>query len=457
MRPYHARMAASTPITRAPAESREADWYLGATLGAPVLIVLAPDFLLIAGVIAMTIFRLVRGRAGPQAPKVASNDLMIVGIAFALAGVWSAVAGGLSLESVNALARFALVPIGFSIVRGSSRVDLRPAIWLGAVLGAITAGAVAASALVFSQVGRPTSYMNPIHFGELALVLGFIAALTRGLAIGERRRVDRWTFVAVTASLVAAVLSHSRGGWVALPAILVIAAVHHYRSPNQRLLRYLTVLVLVLIPVMMIAGTANNRAAVRAFDRGISETVEYVANHGLDDTGETSVGARFEMWRSSFAGFRNSPVLGVGWGNMDERFAEDAEAGVRAARIAEHEHPHNQYLSHLGSGGIVGLITLLALLITPGWICLRSLLHRRNDVRALGGAGLVVIVGYSIFALTDSVFETASPLVFFVLAVGAIIAQIDRLESEQMFAYDAADGMEQPQRPVEGPRTDAFR
>jgi len=450
-------MAASTPITRAPAESREAHWYLGATLAAPVLIILAPDFLMIAGVIALVIFRLIRGRAGPQAPKMASNDLMIVGIAFALAGVWSAIAGGLGFESVGAVARFALVPIGFSVVRGSSRVDIRPAIWLGAVLGAIAAGALAASTLLFSQIGRPTSYVNPIHFGELALVLGFIAVLTRGLAIGDRRRIDRWTFVAVTASLVAAVLSHARGGWVALPAILVIAAVHHYRSPNQRLARYLAVLVLVLVPVMLIAGTADNRAALRAFDRGISETAEYIVNHGEDDTDATSVGARFEMWRSAFAGFRNSPVLGVGWGNMDARFAEDVEAGVRATRIAEHEHPHNQYLSHLASGGIVGLTTLLALLVMPGWVCLRALLHRRDDARALGGAGLVVIVGYSIFALTDSVFETASPLVFFVLAVGAIIAQIDRLESEQVFAYHATDGMEQPQRPLEGPRTDAVR
>ena len=53
-------------------------------------------------------------------------------------------------------------------------------------------------------------------------------------------------------------------------------------------------------------------------------------------------------------------------------------------------------------------------------------------------------------------FETASPLVFFVAAVGTIIAQIDRLESEQVFGYSSGDGMEQPQRPVEGHRTHAF-
>ncbi len=449
-------------MTRGPAtKSREAEWYLGAAVLAPLVIVVAPDFLLIAAVIAMVGFRLRRGRAGPQAPKTASNDLMATGLAFWLACLWSAVAGAGGLDAMTAVARFSLVPIGFSIVRGSSRVDLRPGIWLGAVTGAIAAGTVAMSMVLIGPVVRPTSYVNPIHFGEMALVLGAVAALTRGLAVGDRRRIDRWTFVAIVASLVAAVLSHARGSWVAVPAILLLAAIHHHRSPNQRLVRYVVALVIALSPVLVIAATANDRAALQAFDRGVSESVEYVVSRGGVtteglDTGETSVGARFEMWRSAFAGFRQSPALGVGWGNMDERFAEDVAAGVRADRIAEHDHPHNQYLSHLGSGGIVGLITLLALLATPGWTCARAFLQRRDDTRALGAAGLVVIVGYAIFAMTDSVFETASPLVFFVLSVGTIVAQIDRLESEQMFAYGPGDGMEQPPRPLEGPRARTF-
>ncbi|MEQ8840482.1 MAG: O-antigen ligase family protein [Acidimicrobiales bacterium] len=449
-------MAVSVAAARGPAESREAGWYLGAALVAPVLIIVAPDYLLVLAVAAMVVFRLIRGHAGPQATRFASNDLMVTGVAFALAGLWSGLAGHGGFGAAAEIARFALVPIGFAVVRGSARVDLRPAIWLGAVLGSIAAGGLAVLMLVIAEVGRPTSYVNPIHFGEMALVLGFIAAITRGLAVGNRRNIDRWTFVAILASLVAAVLSHARGGWVALPAILIVTAIHHYRSPNQRLARYLAVLVLVLTPVMAIAVTANDRAALRAFDRGVSETVEYMVNHGADESGSTSVGARFEMWRSAFAGFRQSPTLGIGWGNMDDRFAEDVDAGVRAERIAEHDHPHNQYLSHLGSGGIVGLITLLALLAVPGWICLRSFLRRQDDVRALGGAGLVVVVGYAVFSLTDSVFETASPLVFYVLAVGAIVAQIDRLENEHVFAYGHGDGMEQPRRPVEGPRADAL-
>jgi O-antigen ligase len=423
-----------------------------------MIIVLAPDVLLITAVVAMVAFRIRRGRVVGQAPKLASDDLMAVGLAFALGGLWSAVSGGGGAEAVIAVLRFSLVPIGFAVVRGSARVDLRPTIWLGAVAGSIAAGTVSLLALFLAEMVRPTSAVNPIHFGEMALLLGFIATVTRGLAVGDEWHIARWTLAAVTMSLTAAVLSQSRGGWIAVPAIVIVALVHQHRSPSPRRIRYLGALLLAITPVMVIAVNVNDQAARRAFERGVSQTVDYVANHGQTEvTGETSIGARFEMWRSAFAGFRQSPVLGVGWGNMDDRFAEDVAAGVRADRIAEHHHPHNQYLSHLGSGGIVGLTTLLALLAAPGWIFRQALRSRRSDTRALGAAGLLVVIGYALFALTDSVFETASPLVFYVVAVGTIAAQIDRLGSEQVFVYPSGDGMEQSERPVEGPRTHTFR
>ena len=450
-------MLAAVPGTETRANSRgstEARWYIGATILAPMIIVLAPDSLLMVALGALVVFRIRRGRVVGQPPKVASDDLMAVGLAFALGGIWAAVAGGGGAEALSAVLRFSLVPIGFAIVRGSARVDLRPAIWIGAVAGSIAAGTMSIAMLLVAEMVRPTSAVNPIHFGEMALLLGFMATVTRGLAVGNERRIARWTLVAVAMAMTAAVLSQSRGGWIAVPAIVIITLVHHHRSPSPRRLRYLAALLLAITPVMVVAVNANDQAARRAFDRGLSQTVDYVANHGQTDvTGETSIGARFEMWRSAFAGFRNSPVLGIGWGNMDDRFAEDVAAHVPADRIAEHEHPHNQYLSHLGSGGIVGLITLLALLIAPGWIFSRALRSPRPDSRALGAAGLVVVVGYALFSLTDSVFETSSPLVFFVAAVGVIAAQIDRFENEQMFAYPAPGGMEQPERPVEGPRT----
>jgi hypothetical protein len=176
--------------------NREVKWYSAAAVVAPALFVLAPGFLVFAAVAVVVAGRLTRGGSRCTVPRLASNDLMVMGVAFALAAVWSAVAGSGGFEAV------------------------------GAVL-----------LLLITEMARPTSYANPIHFGEVALVLGFVAAVTRDIATGNPKSIDRWTLVAVGAALTAALLSHARGGWIALPAIILVTAVHHVRSPDPRRLR----------------------------------------------------------------------------------------------------------------------------------------------------------------------------------------------------------------------------
>lgn len=433
--------------------AHERSWYALAVTVLPAVMVLAPETFIVVCIVGGVAFRIVDGRTRAPVVRVASNDLLAVGLLFAGAALVSAVVGGGGLDGGLHVVRFALVPVGFVIARAAVRVDLRHAIWLGAVVGSLAAATAAVAMLAFTATSRPTMAVNPIHFGEMALVLGAVSVVSRRMAKGDPRTVSRWTLVAVSGALTAAILSHSRGGWIAVPVLVLLALWHHRRSGGQRIARYLVALSLFLVPVVLVAVMANDRAALRALDRGFGETVAYVETSGADETAATSIGTRFEMWRSAFAGFRQDPGLGIGWGRMDDRFAEDVAAGVRNERMLEHDHPHNQYLSHLASGGIVGLASLLALLGVPALICARAFL-RGDESRCLGGVGLVVISGYAVFALTDSVLESASPLAFYVLSIGTVVAQIDRLASEHLFAYHPGDGLEQPQRAVVRHRTD---
>lgn len=417
-----------------------------AIVGAPLVLLLAPDVLTATVVAAVVVVGVIGAPwSVPLRRSAVLDRMLLAGIGLALAAVLSLVANPVGPGGIVAVGRFLLVPLGFAVLRRSVVHDLRGAIWLSAVIGSIVAGTVAVGVLVLVQAGRPTSFVNPIQFGELALLLGFTATITRGMAPWGRRVVRRATLVAVASAVTASVLAQSRGSWLALPVIVGVALVHHHRSGEYRPLRYAAALVALVVPVMILAGSANGAAAARALDRGIEQTVEYVATDGAAPTGETSVGARFEMWRSALAGFRSSPLLGIGWGNMDERFAQDVDAGVRAERIAEHRHPHNQYVSHLGSGGVLGLASLLALFVVPAQAFARAA-RRRDDAdrRALGSTGLAVLAGFSVFAMTDSVFESVPPLVFFVCAVGVVVGQLDRLDSEHTFAYGGGHGMEQP-------------
>ncbi|MFA9563194.1 MAG: O-antigen ligase family protein, partial [Acidimicrobiales bacterium] len=175
-----------------------------------------------------------------------------------------------------------------------------------------------------------------------------------------------------------------------------------------------------------LAAVSHDGAPVRYFEHGVGDTVAYII--GPRDLGvrSTSIGARFEMWRSAAGGFRSEPLLGIGWGNLRGRFNADVDAGVRVPRIAQYNHAHNQFISSTASGGIVGLVTLLALLGVPGIFFARALLDRDAATSALGAAGLIVVVGFALFGLTEAILEKASPAVFYATTVALLTAQLDR-------------------------------
>ncbi|MEZ5165228.1 MAG: O-antigen ligase family protein [Acidimicrobiales bacterium] len=440
------------------ADRRERRWIFGALVAIPPVTVLVPAALSIIGMIAFVValaWQLPnRARTGLRRPAL--NRLILVGTGFAVAAFVSEVVHPGGAGGASRVAQFMLVPIGFAGMRVAARHDLRGAVWLGSVVGAITAGAVAISVLLFSSVGRPTSYVNPIHFGELALVLGFVAVVSRGMVPWDRQLVRRLTLAALLGGVIASILSHSRGSWVALPAIIVLAIVHQHRTGGSRTAVWVVAIAALVLPAGAMAASVNDHAALNALDRAVTETTNYVVSDGAFGTGGTSVGARLEMWRSAVGGFRTEPVIGVGWGNLQKRFQLDVAAGVRDRRIAKYEHPHNQYLSHLANGGMIGFASLLALLLMAGSIFARAFRSSVGDMRALGGAGLIVVVGFAMFSLTDAILEATTPLVFFVLMVGALAAQIDRLDDERLFAYGAFDGLEQSPGAVEGPRANTL-
>lgn len=399
-------------------------------LAMPAIVVLAPPAIsIVASLCFATGLVFLRAPQPESSSALLTDPIVVAGLSFVGFAFLSVLAQP-SFDGYRLLALYAAVPAGFAMLHTARNHDLRAPLWWGAVAGSLGSGVVAVGVVMFTDIVRPTSFVNAIHFGELALVLGVVATATRRFAPLGEALARRLTFAAVAAAGAAAVLSHARGAWVAVPALAMLVLIQDWRSGSQNTARHVAWAFVVLVPMAVVAGTANDQAAVRALNRGFDETITYIAEDGGNQSGETSVGSRFEMWRSAFAGFRGSPMLGVGWGNMDERFLEDVAAGVRASRIAEHDQPHNQYLSHLSSGGLLGLGSLMALLLVPGIKSLRAFRSDDSDAQDLGAAGLLTIVGFSAFFLTDSVLESAAPLLFYVVMIGMITSQIHRVQGE---------------------------
>ena len=388
------------------------------------VVALAPDVASALAVGGFIILALRHDRTAWARSSPLSDQLLLTAAVFLTVAVVATMVNPIGPSGIWALAKFALIPTTIWALRVTRRLELTPAIWLGATGGAIAAGSVALAQVTVADVWRPAAFTNPILFGDLALTLGLLSVATRPLATGIPTRTRTIAAVAAAAlAVVASVLAQSRGSWVAVPALLLVLALQHRHSLNARSAGAFGLVILMAIGL---AAYSHNGEPVRYFQRGVGDTTAYIIGPRDLDVRSTSIGARFEMWRSAAGGFRSQPLLGIGWGNLRDRFSADVDAGVRVPRIAQYNHAHNQFISSTASGGLVGMLALLALFAVPGVAFGRALLDRDIATSALGAAGLIVVVGFALFGLTEAILEKASPAVFYATTVALLIAQLDR-------------------------------
>ena len=131
----------------------------------------------------------------------------------------------------------------------------------------------------------------------------------------------------------------------------------------------------------------------------------------------TSVGLRFEMWRAAWHMFLEHPVLGIGTGAFYEDAQQMARRGLIAPPVARFDHPHSDYFDALSSRGMLGLLALFALLGVPAVYFVRAVKSQEHIPHAVGLAGLLLVCGFAIFGLTDTVFIHSMNISWYVIYI----------------------------------------
>ena len=348
---------------------------------------------------------------------------------FFLAALVSVLLGHDPMQGDGKLSKFLrlllLVPVYFLF----RKLKLSEAIfWYGLVCGGVFAGLVSIYETVYGPIyevkgHRAHGATHPILFGNLSLAMGFMALAS----IGYIRQKNLWLIILPVAALVlgiaASFLSGSRGGWLALP-VLIILLLWFIRNelPRKAVTGVSVVLVVTLVVVYLVPGTGVAKR--------INVTVKNLTAYGesaIDSPMRaTSVGTRLEMWQASWMIFKEHPVLGVGWGNYKANAKKLVEQGKRNKSAAYWGHPHNEYFAVLASGGLLGFAALLILFIMPLRYFYRATKSESGATRALGIAGVMLVVAYMHFALSEAIFERALPVTFYVFFVALITALIVR-------------------------------
>ena len=305
-------------------------------------------------------------------------------------------------------------------------------VWYGLVIGAFSSAMVAVvmphnwgSDDGVARIG--SSFVNPIHFGDIALTLGVLPLFGLGWRSdggAVRRHGDLiWAVLALMAGSYASILSGSRGGWIALPVFAALALLINRSDVSKFHLGWSALGSVVLLGSIWLALpefrhridlVASN---LKAFDRGHEST---------------SIGVRLQLWKAAWLIFTQHPWFGVGMGGFKEWMGPMQQAGLLTPMAADfgRQEVHSEILSRLSQLGLVGLCAILAVYVVPVWLFWHRLRCADPASRAAARMGLAFVVGFVVYGLTVETFDLTMTAAFYALTTAVLLAAAYPLNSQ---------------------------
>ena len=246
-----------------------------------------------------------------------------------------------------------------------------------------------------------------IQGGDISMSLG-IFSLIIALYAHHKKDVKLTTLSVIggLCGIVGSLLSTARGGWVALPVLLVVILYIYRHSLSKRF--FLTLFGIMVATSIGISQMPNNRIMER-IDVAQKDIQLYLDNHD----GNTSLGARFEMWKSALEMAKEKPLFGWGIQGATEKRKRDTEEKIATGNIGQFTHAHNQYLDDLSKRGIVGLLALLAVLFIPLRAFMKKLNTTNDEIKLIATLGVAHILSVMIYGLSQGFLVHNSGTIFY--------------------------------------------
>jgi O-antigen ligase len=310
-----------------------------------------------------------------------------------------------------------LLPIAYTAMR--TRRDL------ALVLGAIVLGAIVAASFGILQPADPTEVVESSRAtgtigdpNELAAVLLVGLALGAGFLVGRGRSPLMRLAAALAVPLCAAgvFLSLSRGGLVALGALLIAGTVF---AGRWRL----------AITAMLVAVAVG----------GIVYFTELAPLPARERVTSANGGSgRTDLWTVGWRMVQAHPVTGVGIGNfpaVSANYVLQPGATQRADLIfsSAPKVTHNTYLEVMAEMGVPGLLLFVAAIVTCMGCALKAarIWARRGQASAEALARSVFLGLVGMLSADFFISDMFSKLLWVMLALGPAMLAIARSESEE--------------------------
>jgi len=265
--------------------------------------------------------------------------------------------------------------------------------------GAVGAGLIAIEDTLLTGAFRAGMRIaNPIHFADVALLVGFIGILGV-FSVRDRYRII--FFAAPLMATIAVVLSGTRGAVIAAAVMMItmLVAVAVARLVAVRMLIFGAVAFVILSLAAFSLG-AGSLSGIERVLTDISDTLSY----GVATVGSSEI--RMSMYLGGLRAFWASPWIGHG----PVAFASVAN-GLADVPFGDTPHLHNDIVDLAASAGILGIVAYFLILLAPVLQVLRAprnLIDKANPVLII-----TLVVGFFTMGLTNAMFGILSVTTLF--------------------------------------------
>lgn len=272
------------------------------------------------------------------------------------------------------------------------------ALWGGVMVGGLSAGIIAIVQKFVLGYERANGFIFVIQFGDLSMLLGILSVA--GIAwCRTQPHAHLWQAglgLAAIGGITASFLSGSRGGWIGLPLIMFMLARSYSDFMGWR--QWIKIGGICIFWGGALAVTPGS---------GIIDRVHQAqsdVNHYQDGNAETSLGARFDLWRMANYMYGHRPIFGYGTQAFLDMRPEMVERFGYSKYILDLGSAHNEYLDAAAKRGTLGLFALLSIYLVP--LALFSRYRRSRDltVRSLSLAGMLVPLCFMDFGISQVLF-----------------------------------------------------
>jgi O-antigen ligase len=260
-----------------------------------------------------------------------------------------------------------------------------------------------------------TYFVDPITYGNYALVLGFMCLFSLNLLRKDSRATAILKIAGFAAGIALSLASQTRSGWVAGCVLFALWLVIHGAplKPLQRL----------ALASAGIASAIFFYLFVDFVSPRVDDALYSVAAWFNGENRDTSIGFRLSMWRIALVLFSNSPLYGygdVGYIHLLQTHPDIIALASPVMRTTMYTGPHNDLLAAMLQSGVFGLVSVLSLFLAPGYIFLKRIAAPDPAVRAASLLGLCLVTGLFFCSFGEQVFYLKFTSSFYGMMIAAL-------------------------------------